>query len=101
VRSVTHRKVHGSNPNIVGKTFTPPRGCSIQRQIVPVTMNESAIGKRKSVRKNPSPSTSRSSRKARKSPRPIHPARKKMVKKKVLTRSCRNRTSMRPVKRSR
>jgi hypothetical protein len=101
VRSVSQRNSSGSRPIVVGSTLRPPRGCNIQRHTVPVTTNESDMGKRKRVRKKPSPATSWSRRKASHRPTPRQPARKKMVKKKVLTRSWRKRTSMKPVNRSR
>src|SRR6267143_2604430 len=45
----------GGSPTSVGSTFTPPPGWSSHRQMVPVTTNESAKGKRNTPRKRPSP----------------------------------------------
>jgi len=51
----SQEKDHASAPNSVGSWFTPPRGLSSQRQIVPVTAKDSAIGNKKTVRKTLSP----------------------------------------------
>ena len=52
---VSQAKRAGGSPTSVGSTFTPPPGWSSHRQMVPVTTNESAKGKRNSPRKKPSP----------------------------------------------
>src|SRR5690606_39713641 len=71
-RLVVQRNSRLGKPRRVRSSFTPPRGWSIQRQMVPVTTKERAMGSRKTVRKNPSPLSGRSSRVAKKSPIPKH-----------------------------
>ena len=68
----------------------PPSGWRSQRQMVPVTTNESAMGARKTVRKKVSPTIFWSSMMVRSKPTAMLPATKKMKKKNMLVRELRN-----------